>query len=289
MQLYWIIVAVIVGLLVGSFLNVVIYRLPLSLMKGWRKECQDFLREDTGVDFPETTDNDKPFNIAFPGSHCPSCKAAIPAWCNVPLFSYLLLRGRCLKCQTHISLRYPFVELLSGITTGYIVANYGLTIEAAALAGFCWVLICLTFIDIDHQLLPDSLTLPLLWAGLVINASTQAFTDLHSALYGAVFGYLSLWSVYWLFKLATGKDGIGFGDFKLLSALGAWMGWQMLPLIVILSATVGAISGIAMIILSGQEKSKPIPFGPYLAIAGIVAFFWGEHLLRHYLHMFALS
>ncbi len=270
------------GLLVGSFLNVVIYRVPIVLMRGWRRECKEFLAEDSGVQFPEESKDEAAFNIAFPRSHCPSCKKLVPAWCNIPILSYLILKGRCLHCKVKISLRYPFVELLTGIATAFVVYQYGLTIEAAAVLVFTWTLISLTWIDIDHQLLPDSMTLPLMWLGLLLNAQGM-FTDIHSALYGAIVGYLSLWSVYWLFKLLTGKEGMGFGDFKLLAALGAWVGWQHLPAIIVLSSLVGAVLGTLNIVLSGQDKNKPIPFGPYLAIAGWIAFFWGEALLNHYL------
>ncbi len=283
MQTLWITTGALFGLLIGSFLNVVIYRLPKSLISSWRKECKEFLSEDSTIKFDESKEDDtETLNIVFPRSHCPSCKALIPAWCNIPILSYALLKGKCLHCKAPISVRYPFVELLTGIITAFIVYRYGLSYEAAAVAIFSWTLISLTFIDIDHQLLPDSMTLPLMWLGLVANA-LGFFTDLHSALYGAVFGYLSLWSVYWLFKLLTGKEGMGFGDFKLLAALGAWAGWQHLPAIIILSSLVGALLGTLNILLSGQDKNKPIPFGPYLAIAGWIAFFWGDVLQQHYL------
>lgn len=282
MEALYILAAGVFGALIGSFLNVVIYRTPLTLLTGWRKECETFLRENTDVDLPEETAEDKSFNLAFPASHCPSCKKPIPAWCNIPILSYLMLKGKCLHCKTPISLRYPFVELLTAGVTAFIYIAYSLSYEALAVMLFSWVLIALIFIDIDHQLLPDNMTLPLLWLGLVLNSVTM-FTDLKSALYGAVFGYLSLWSVYWLFKLVTGKEGMGFGDFKLLAALGAWMGWQQLPLIIILSSLVGAILGILNIVLSGKDKNTPIPFGPYLAIAGWIAFFWGADIQQAYL------
>lgn len=283
MQTYLIIAAGLFGSLIGSFLNVVIYRLPLSLISGWRKECKEFLSEDSGIKFDDDKESDsKTFNLAFPASHCPSCKKGIPAWCNIPVLSYLLLKGKCLHCKCNISIRYPFIELLTALITAFVYSVYGLTYEALAVMIFSWVLISLTFIDIDHQLLPDNMTLPLLWAGLVLN-SFGMFTDLQSALFGAVFGYLTLWTVYWLFKLVTGKEGMGFGDFKLLAALGAWMGWQQLPLIIILSSLVGAILGILNIVISGKDKNKPIPFGPYLAIAGWIAFFWGSDIQQAYL------
>ena len=293
MQTFWIISAGVFGLLVGSFLNVVIYRLPQMLMAGWRNECKEFLTEDSGLTFDEDNKNGsdqeantiegKSFNLAFPRSHCPSCKQLIPGWCNIPVISYLILKGKCLRCKTHISGRYPAIELLTGLVTAYAIYAFGLGYPAAAFIGFSWALICLTFIDIDHQLLPDNITLPLLWLGLGLN-SFGMFTDLHSAVLGAIFGYLSLWSVYWAFKLLTGKEGMGYGDFKLLAALGAWMGWQQLPTIIILSSFVGAIIGIASIVLSGKDKNKPIPFGPYLAIAGWIAFLWGDTIQASYLN-----
>ena len=285
METLILIAAGVFSLLVGSFLNVVIYRVPVSLMQGWRKECKEFLSENDGHSFAE----DKPeetFNVAFPRSHCPSCKALIPAWCNIPVISYLLLKGRCLRCKTKISLRYPFIELLTAAAGLFCVWQFDLSLETAALMVFSWTLICLIFIDIDHQLLPDNLTLPLMWLGLLVNSSAM-FVDLHSAVLGAMLGYLSLWSIYWAFKLLTGKEGMGYGDFKLLAALGAWMGWQQLPTIIILSSFVGALFGISNIILRGKDKNTPMPFGPYLAIAGWVAFFWGDDIQQRYLQLLA--
>jgi len=268
------------GLIVGSFLNVVIYRLPVSMMNTWKKECKDFLDEHPVDQAPDT---DEKFNIAFPASHCPRCKAPIKPWHNIPIISYLILRGRCASCKAPISARYPIIEAVTGILSAFCLYQYGLTYSAALALVLTWCLVALTMIDIDHHLLPDSITLPLMWLGLVINTSMQIFTDGESALYGAVFGYGVLWSVYWLFKLLTGKEGMGFGDFKLLAALGAWMGWQMLPLIIILSSFVGAVIGIAGIIIMGRDKNVPIPFGPYLAVAGWIAFFWGEVITSAYL------
>ena len=281
MELYIALAAGLFGLLVGSFLNVVIYRLPVSMMNTWRSDCKEFLTDDSGIKFDPEPEA-KPFNVAFPRSHCPSCKELIPAWCNIPIASYLLLKGRCLRCKTKISIRYPLIELLTGLVSAFAVFTFGLSVESIAVLFFSWALISLTFIDIDHKLLPDQITLPLLWVGLLVNAQGM-FTDIHSALYGAAAGYLCLWSIYWLFKLITGKEGMGYGDFKLLAALGAWLGWQHLPSIIILSSCVGAIIGIANILISGQDKDKQIPFGPYLAIAGWIAFFWGESLLNSYL------
>lgn len=265
------------GLIVGSFLNVVIYRLPVSMLKNWKKECLEFLENNKDEDTDEGS-----FNIAFPASHCPKCKAKVKPWQNIPVISYLLLKGRCASCGCNISLRYPIIEIVTGALTVFCIFQFGLTAQGGLALVLTWALISLTMIDIDHQLLPDNITLPLLWLGLIANA-VNSFTDLHSALYGAVFGYLTLWSVYWLFKIVTGKEGMGFGDFKLLAALGAWMGWQMLPLIIILSSFVGAVIGIGGIIIQGRDKNVPIPFGPYLAIAGWIAFFWGDAISSAYL------
>ena len=280
MALYILFSVVLLGLVVGSFLNVVIYRLPVSMLRNWRQECVQYLEENPKGD----DDSGETFNIAFPHSHCPQCKAPVKAWQNIPVLSYLLLHGKCASCKATISLRYPIIELVSAALTAFCIYQFGLTAAGGLALIFTWCLISLTMIDVDHQLLPDSITLPLLWLGLLANVG-GIYTDLNSAVLGAVFGYGVLWSVFWLFKLATGKDGMGFGDFKLLAALGAWMGWQMLPLIVILSALVGAIIGIAGIIIQGRDKNIPIPFGPYLAVAGWVAFFWGEMLTNSYLQL----
>lgn len=285
MFLLWVCSALILGLLVGSFLNVVIYRFPLMLLAGWRQECEEFLNEHSDKKgSPSKQTQKETWNLAFPRSHCPSCKQLIPAWCNIPIASYLILKGRCLRCKTPISFRYPFVELLTGAVTAFAVYHFGLNLQAAVFIAFSWALISLSFIDIDHQLLPDSITLPLLWAGLLANAF-GLFTDLNSAVFGAVFGYLSLWTVYWVFKLLTQKEGMGFGDFKLLAALGAWMGWQALPTVIIMSSLVGAIVGTISILASGQGKNTKIPFGPYLAIAGWICFIWGERLTEAYLNL----
>ena len=269
------------GLTIGSFLNVVIHRLPRMLFTNWRNECEQFLREnnESPLFIDKTNGN---YNLAVPRSSCPSCNAAIKAWQNIPVLSYLLLGGKCGNCKTTISLRYPVVEIITGLMSGVVVYQLGFTQGAGLALLLTWSLIVLTLIDADHQLLPDNITLPLLWLGLAAN-SFGVFIDLQSAVIGAIAGYLSLWSVYWMFKLLTGKEGMGFGDFKLLAALGAWMGWQQLPLIIILSSLVGAIYGIAAIIFAGKDKSKPIPFGPYLAVAGWIAFFWGDTINQLYL------
>ena len=282
---YLVFTALILGLLIGSFLNVVILRLPRAMMSSWRKECEEFLQENK--DNPLAAESDK-FGLAFPASHCPSCKAPIRAWQNIPVISYLLLKGQCASCKTKISIRYPIVEVVTGLLTAFAIYTFGFSIEAGLAIIFTWCLICLTMIDADHQLLPDNITLPLLWLGLIAN-SFSIFTDLDSALYGAVFGYLSLWSVFWGFKILTGKEGMGHGDFKLLAALGAWMGAKVLILIIILSAFVGAFVGIAGILIMGKERNKPIPFGPYLAVAGLVAFYWGDSLLTSYLQLMKIQ
>jgi len=279
-------IALTLGLLIGSFLNVVIYRLPQTLFADWRNQCREFIAQEKGEEVE--TDKQEVFNIAVPRSHCPSCKAPVHAWQNIPLLSYALLRGKCASCKIHISLRYPIIELITGLLTAFIAYQYGLTTTGLLVAIFTWSLLVLTMIDVDHQLLPDNITIPLVWLGLLANAF-GLFTDLNTALFGAVFGYLSLWSVYWLFKLITGKEGMGFGDFKLLAALGAWVGWEMLPAIIILSSMVGAIIGIGGILIYGKDKNKPIPFGPYLAIAGWIAFFWGEKLNQTYLQTMGMG
>lgn len=274
----------ILGLTVGSFLNVVIYRLPKMMHNEWEQDCFDYISDKQPEAKLKAPEN-QTFNLAIPNSTCPNCKAPIKPWQNVPVISYLMLKGRCASCFAPISIRYPLVEFATGILTLAPIAILGVGYDAWFAILLVWSLIVLTMIDVDHQLLPDSITLPLLWLGLLLNISGM-YTDLQSAVIGAAAGYLTLWSVYWLFKLATGKEGMGFGDFKLLAALGAWMGWSYLPLIVILSSAVGAILGIAAIAISGRDKAKPMPFGPYLAIAGFIAFFWGDLILNHYLQMF---
>lgn len=272
--------SLVLGLLVGSFINVVIYRLPRQLAAAWRRDSQDFL----GIQ-PDTEAVPEPLNVVFPASHCPVCGASIKALHNVPLLSYLLLRGRCAHCSTAISLQYPLVELVSGLLAVMVVYQFGLTATAALALLFSWSLLALTGIDFNEQLLPDGITLPLLWLGLLANVY-GLFTSLESAVIGAVAGYLSLWSVFWLFKLVTGKEGMGHGDFKLLAALGAWLGWQQLLLIILLSSLVGAVVGLLMIILLGRDRQIPIPFGPYLAAAGWIALLWGEPLTSGYLALF---
>ncbi len=265
------------GLCVGSFLNVVIFRVPAMMERDERNYCQQLLESDqTDQAEPE------PFNLIQPNSHCPHCHHAIRPWENVPVLSYLLLRGRCSNCGAGISLRYPIIEALTGALSLLLVMHYGQA--NAALLGallLTWALIALTMIDIDHMLLPDSITLPLLWLGLLFNLG-GTFAPLSDAVIGAIAGYGILWSVFWIFKLATGKESMGYGDFKLLAALGAWMGWQALPMIILLSSFVGAAIGLVLIVLQRRGKEIPIPFGPYLAIAGWIALLWGQQLMDWY-------
>ena len=255
----------------------VIYRLPKMMELGWQGECRVLL--NIADNHAETA---KPFNLAVPESHCPNCNAPVKPWQNVPLLSYALLQGKCAHCKAPISLRYPIIELIAGLLAAFAAYHFGFSWEALAAALLLWSLLAMTMIDVDHQLLPDQLTLPLLWLGLLLNTGGM-FTSLNDAVWGAAAGYLSLWSIYHLFKLLTGKEGMGFGDFKLLAALGAWMGWQMLPVIILLSSLVGAVIGIIILTLQRKGHSTPIPFGPYLAGAGAIAFFWGETLVRNYL------
>jgi leader peptidase (prepilin peptidase)/N-methyltransferase len=264
----------IIGLLVGSFLNVVIYRLPKIMEREWQAQCAELNQ----VSLPELA----PFTLSVPRSACPHCGHAITALENVPILSYLWLRGKCHGCHAHISMRYPIIEAITGILTAYTASHFGYGIAAMSAIVFVWALIALTFIDFDTQLLPDSITLPLLWLGLLINIQ-NTFVPLSSAVTGAMAGYLSLWSIYWLFKLLTGKEGMGYGDFKLLAAIGAWLGWSMLPIVILLSSAVGAVVGIALIVFAKRGHSIPIPFGPYLAGGGLIALFWGKEILQSYL------
>jgi leader peptidase (prepilin peptidase) / N-methyltransferase len=281
-------VAAALGLVVGSFLNVVIYRLPIMLERQWQAQCA---HASHGA--PEAPGAQRPFNLVVPRSCCPACKAPITALQNIPLLSYLALRGRCAHCQRSISLRYPAVELLSGAATAVVAWQLGFGWTAVCAIVVSWFLIALTFIDLDHQLLPDCLTLPLLWLGLLASLTGWASSahalpsDPVSAIGGAAIGYLSLWALYHAFRLLTGKEGMGYGDFKLLAALGAWLGWQMLLPIVLLSAGVGALIGVALIALRRAQRGNPIPFGPFLAAAGWLAMLWGPQMVARYLGLFA--
>lgn len=265
----------VVGLMVGSFLNVVIHRLPIMMERDWKAQCQEYLGEtpaqkETGL------------SLARPGSSCPHCGHSIRFYENIPVLSYLWLGGKCSSCRHPISLRYPVVELLTAVLSAVIAWHFGYGWQAAAALLLTWALIALSMIDVDHQLLPDSITLPFLWLGLILSLF-PVFADMRSSLIGAVAGYLSLWTVYQLFRVLTGKEGMGFGDFKLLALLGAWMGWQSLPVIVLLSSAVGAVFGGAMIAIQGRDRHQPIPFGPYLAIAGWITLLWGDQITSSYL------
>lgn len=256
----------------------VIHRLPKIMERGWQQQCAE-LRGET-VDEPEK------YNLVFPPSACPHCQHRISALENIPILSYLLLRGKCKGCGAGISSRYPIIEAVSGVLSCYAAVHFGFGWAAVGAMVLLWALLTLTAIDVDTQLLPDDITLPLLWAGLLFNAY-HTFTTLSSAVFGAVFGYLSLWSVYWLFKLIRGKEGMGYGDFKLLAALGAWLGWQMLPLIILSSSLVGAVVGITLMVVCKHGREVPIPFGPYLAGGGVIALFWGHAITQSYLQIAA--
>ena len=258
------------GLVVGSFLNVVVHRLPIMIEAQWAQDCAEY-RDEPAPDL-------EPLSLAYPGSHCPHCNNNIKAWQNIPVLSYGLLRGRCASCEVHISIRYPLVEMVTALIWVICGLTFGVSNALAGALLLTAVLIVLTAIDLDHQLLPDSLTLPLLWIGLLINM-TGTFTSLENALLGAVFGYLSLWSVYWLFKIITGKQGMGYGDFKLLAALGAWFGLAALPTIVLLSSLAGATLGITLILTGKQSRETPMPFGPFLAGAGLIHLLYPNVLL----------
>jgi len=282
---------ILLGLLVGSFLNVVIYRLPIMLERDWRRQCRELLTADDATETatPQSEEPpEEPFNLVEPRSRCPQCGTMITAWQNIPVISWLVLGGKCGHCRNPIPARYPLIEIITGLLSGVMIWRFGVTLEGGATLILLWSLIVLTMIDIDHQLLPDNITYPLLWLGLAFSlfhqpGSILPFPDSNSSVIGAIVGYLSLWSVFWVFKLATGKEGMGYGDFKLLAALGAWLGWQMLPLIIMLSAAVGAVTGIGMILLLGRDRQIPIPFGPYLAGAGLIALLWGQPIIDAYL------
>ena len=268
-----------ISLAVGSFLNVVIHRLPIIMEREWRAHCAELTGNDISANQPDAAEK---LTLNTPGSRCPHCGHKITPLENIPVISYLFLRGKCSGCHQRISPRYPLIEIVTAVLSVSVAAHFGFGWQTLAALFFTWALIALTMIDFDHQLLPDNITLPFLWIGLLLSL-WNVFTDSHSAIIGAMAGYLSLWSVYWLFKKLTGKEGMGFGDFKLLAMLGAWMGWKMLPAIILLSSAVGAVLGIAMIVFRGRDKNIPIPFGPYLAAAGWIALLWGNDLINAYL------
>jgi leader peptidase (prepilin peptidase)/N-methyltransferase len=292
--------AVLLGLLVGSFLNVVIHRMPRVLSREWRTQSVELMCEwaddeaapealrKASLELAEVRKSlaaTPPYNLVSPRSACPKCGHKITALQNIPVLSWLWLRGRCAGCGTSISARYPVVEAITGLISGYVAWRFGFSVATVGALLFCWALIAATFIDFDTQLLPDDITLPLLWAGLLFNLGAT-FTPLPSAVIGAIAGYLVLWSVYWVFKYATGKEGMGYGDFKLLAAIGAWLGWKMLPAVILLSSLVGAVVGLLLIWLAKHGRQVPIPFGPYLAAAGIIALLWGDAINRAYLQHF---
>ena len=276
-------ISFVLALLVGSFLNVVIYRLPIMMEREWRAQCVEI----AATPAPELPTGR--FDLVAPRSRCPDCGQQITALQNIPLFSYLVLGGKCGNCQAPISRRYPIIELLTAVLTGVVAWRFGFGWEAAAAVLMTWALIAISVIDIDHQIIPDSISLPLIWMGLFLSlfhataGGEILFIDAGTAITGGLAGYLSLWSIYHLFRLLTGKEGMGYGDFKLLAALGAWLGWQMLPLIILLSAAVGAVVGISLIVLKRHERSVPIPFGPYLAAAGWIAMLYGPQIMDAYL------
>jgi len=265
----------ILALLVGSFLNVVIYRLPEMMEREWQAECRRLL------DITDETGSPPAYNLLHPSSTCPHCGHKISPLENIPIISFILLRGKCRSCGTAISWRYPLVETVSCVLALIIAAQFGVSLQSGFAILLTWALIALAFIDYDHQLLPDNITLPFLWLGILCNMY-GVFTDIHSSVLGAIAGYLVLWSVYVAFKLATGKEGMGYGDFKLLAMLGAWLGWQSLPLIIIVSSVLGAATGLGLMVFAGHQRARPIPFGPFLALAGWVALLYGDYLTRLY-------
>ena len=285
-QAFLIIASLVLGLLVGSFLNVIIYRMPVILQRDWKRQCSEFLEIDNSLSKDKSHSlKHEVFNLQQPASHCPHCYHKIKPWENVPLISYIALGGKCSNCKAKISLRYPSIEFINGVLSALVAFTFGATWLTLALLIFTWSLLVLTLIDFDHQLLPDDITIPLLWLGLLVNALDLGFgVSLDDAVIGAIAGYLVLWAFYWVFKLTTNKEGMGYGDFKLLAALGAWMGWQSLLPIIILSSVVGAVSGIIMIIALGRDKSVPMPFGPYLSGAGFIMLIWGPEISTLYIN-----
>ncbi|MBN9289157.1 MAG: prepilin peptidase [Gammaproteobacteria bacterium 39-13] len=279
------------GLIVGSFLNVVIWRLPQMLRREWASQCYEYLQEnipalETTIQ-PHFSKNTKPFNLITPPSHCPQCNHKISVVENIPLISFIFLKGRCRHCKTPISWRYPLIEIFTALLSVIVAFVFGLNLQTFAGLILTWSLFTLSVIDWEHQILPDDITFPLLWLGLIFNIQ-HVFTDITSAVIGAIAGYLFLWSVYWLFKLFTGKEGMGYGDFKLLAMLGAWLGWSALLKIVLISSFLGAGLGITLILLKRHSKEQPIPFGPFLALGGWVTMLWGDKISRFYTMHFTI-
>jgi leader peptidase (prepilin peptidase)/N-methyltransferase len=283
-----------IGLIVGSFLNVVIYRLPRMLEREWQQQCAELSAGANGTEQSHEPHETLPheilvarptFNLITPPSTCPNCGHRITALENIPLISYVALRGRCSQCRTAISMRYPVVEALTAVLSGLVAWHFGYGVIAFAALALVWAMIALAFIDLDTQLLPNDITMPMLWGGLLVNLDS-GFTDIHSAVIGATVGYLALWSVYWAYKVLTGREGMGYGDFKLLAAIGAWLGWQMLPLVILFSSIVGSMAGLGLMLIAKHGRHVPIPFGPYLACGGIVALLWGSEINSAYLGLF---
>jgi leader peptidase (prepilin peptidase)/N-methyltransferase len=271
----------IVSLMVGSFLNVVIYRLPVMMEQSWKAEIAEYTASQyEGIPAADSSKN-IPFNLVKPDSTCPKCKYKIRAWENIPLISWLLLRGKCSQCKNSISIRYPLVEFATGLLSTLVAWHFGFGLAGFAAIVATWLLIAMTFIDLDTMLLPDQLTLSLLWLGLILSIESP-FVSSQDALIGAAVGYLSLWSLYWAFKLLTGKEGMGYGDFKLLAAIGAWVGWQHLPVVILLSSFVGAVAGVTLLTIQGKDRNQPIPFGPYLAAAGWLTILYGDVIIAYY-------
>jgi leader peptidase (prepilin peptidase)/N-methyltransferase len=283
--LAFIAITFVLALLIGSFLNVVIHRLPIMMEREWRAQCDEILAMPA-ADLPEGR-----YDLMAPRSRCPACGQPITALQNIPIISYVLLGGKCAGCGSGIAIRYPIVELLTGVLSGVVAWRFGFGWEAAAAIVMTWALVAISVIDMDHQIIPDSISLPLIWAGLTLSlfnplaGAEYLVIEPKTAIVGALGGYLSLWSIYHLFRLITGKEGMGYGDFKLLAALGAWLGWTMLPVIILMSAVVGAIIGIMLIVTKRHERSVPIPFGPYLAAAGWIAMLWGTEIVNWYLDL----
>ena len=280
--LLYICLTILIGLIIGSFLNVVIYRLPKIMEQQWQQQAHEILANTAVIDTNDNREKSITYTLSKPRSACPHCKRQIKCLENIPILSYIVLGGKCAGCKAKISLRYPLIELLTATLAGLIAAKFGYTGAAFGALLFMFALISLTFIDFDTQYLPDDITLPLLWIGLIFNLN-HTFTDLSAAVIGAIVGYLVLWIVNALFKLYKGMDGMGYGDFKLLAAIGAWFGWQMLPVVILLSAGVGAIVGIGLMVFAKHGREVPIPFGPYLALGGISALFFGQSLSQIYL------
>lgn len=276
---FFVITMALLGMCVGSFLNVVIYRLPKMMQQDWQEQCCELL------DIKNENGEEQQVNLIFPGSSCPACQHKITALENIPVISYLFLKGRCKSCNVKISPQYPLIEILTGLTTAYITWHFGFSPQTLFAVLLTWALICLSVIDLEHSLLPDDITLPFMWLGLACNIF-GVFTDITSSLIGAMLGYSILWLIFMGFKVITGKEGMGYGDFKLLALLGAWLGWQSLPLIILLSSIAASLIGIIMILFRGRDKSVAFPYGPYLAIAGWITLLWGEELIGTYLNSF---